>query len=219
MSELPSGFVATGRKQISRKRIESATTSEASSIYNGQPPDGGWGWVIVAASFAAHAIADGCICSFGVLFVELLDVFGESRATTAWIGSLFVAMPSVCAPIASVLTLRYGCRVTTIAGGFIAAIGCILSSFANSVGVLCFTFGVISGFGLALVFIPAVLIVAFYFEKRRAFATGSRPSLCILHSTIVSLEFLTFSETGRNVKCCPTSLMFGNVDWQSVPQT
>jgi len=39
-------------------------------------PDGGWGWAVVGASFVAHMIADGLCFSFGVLFAELLAVFG-----------------------------------------------------------------------------------------------------------------------------------------------
>ena len=135
-------------------------------------PDGGWGWAVVAASFAAHVIADGCGFSFGVLFGELLEVFGESKATTAWVGSLFVSVPAICGPIASAVTNSYGCRATTIAGGLIAAFGCFAASFANSIGELCFSFGIVSGFGLSMVFVPAVVVVAFYFEKKRAFATG-----------------------------------------------
>jgi len=68
--------------------------------------------------------------------------------------------------------LRFGCRWTTIVGGLIASVGCLASAFTTSVGQLCLTFGVISGFGLALVYVPAVIVVAFYFEKKRAFATG-----------------------------------------------
>lgn len=137
-----------------------------------ESPDGGYGWMVVVASFVAHLIADGCGFSVGVLFSEWLEVFQESKAKTAFASSLFVSMPAICGPVASIITNKFGCRLTTVAGGLIAATGCVLSCFAGSIEVICITFGVISGFGLALVYIPAIVVVAFYFEKRRAFTTG-----------------------------------------------
>ena len=134
--------------------------------------DGGWGWVVVAASFMAHVIGDGCGFSFGILFSELLEAFGESKSTTAWVGSLFVSVPAICGPIASLCAKYMGCRCTTMLGGVVAALGCFAGSFSRNIGELCVSFGVIAGFGLSLVFVPAVVIVAFYFEKKRAFATG-----------------------------------------------
>lgn len=70
-------------------------------------PDGGWGWVVVAASFMVNLIADGITFSFGVLFVEFLHYFNEGKSYTSWIGSLFMAMPLLSGPIASFLTDRY----------------------------------------------------------------------------------------------------------------
>jgi len=153
---------------------DSSSSSSSSSSERPLPhsPDGGWGWIVVAASFIAHAIIDGYAHSVGILFDYLLDEFHESKGTTAWVASLFVSMPSICGPIASILTNQFGCRRITIAGGIISAVGCILGAFSNSIGVLCLTFGVIAGFGLSLVYVPAILVVAFYFEKRRAFACG-----------------------------------------------
>ena len=150
-------------------QAEAAAPSSSATV---AIPDGGWGWVVVFASFMAHLIADGCGFSFGVLFGELLDVFGETKGRTAWVGSLFVSVPAICGPVASALTNRYGCRRTTMAGGLIAAVGCVWSAFADSIDELCFTFGIVAGFGLSLVFVPSVIVVAFYFEKKRAFATG-----------------------------------------------
>jgi len=174
-----SGVSASGPTNIkSTKRPphgDSNADDAASSLVDTaetEAPDGGWGWAVVLASFTAHMIADGFGFSFGVLFTELLVVFGETKSRTAWIGSLFVSVPAICGPVASALTTRFGCRLTTIAGGLIASVGCLASAFTSSVGQLCFTFGIVSGFGLALVYVPAVIVVAVYFKKRRAFATG-----------------------------------------------
>lgn len=50
--------------------------------------DGGWGWVIVVASFIAQLLAYGSPQSVGVLYPEWLDAFQESKGMTAWVGSL-----------------------------------------------------------------------------------------------------------------------------------
>ena len=120
----------------------------------------------------AHFIADGCAFSFGIFFEEFLDVFQESKGETAIVGSLFLSVPLITGPIASALTNRYGCRPVCMMGGFIAGVGLICSAFVNSIEMLCFTFGIVSGFGLSMVYVPAIVIVAFYFESKRAFATG-----------------------------------------------
>lgn len=153
----------------------SSSSSDDESIgqySEAKPPDGGWGWVVVFASFIVNLIADGITFSFGVIYVEFLNYFGEGKAKTAWIGSLFMAMPLLSGPIASFLTDRYGCRKVTIAGSILASLGFVISSFSQSMEMLFFTFGILSGFGLSLCYVAAVVIVAYYFDKRRSFATG-----------------------------------------------
>ena len=148
------------------------SSDESIEVSEARPPDGGWGWVIVAASFVVNLIADGITFSFGVIFVEFLKYFGNNRAKTAWIGSLFMAMPLLSGPVASFLTDRYGCRTVTIAGSVLASGGFVISSMANSMEVLFLTFGILAGFGLSLCYVASVVIVAYYFDKRRSFATG-----------------------------------------------
>ncbi|XP_041364608.1 monocarboxylate transporter 12-like [Gigantopelta aegis] len=139
-------------------------------------PDGGWGWVIVLASFVISVICDGCSFSFGVLFSELLDAFGESKSKTSWVGSLFLGMSLLLGPFASALIAKYGCRRVTIFGGLVSAVGLIASSFATSINMLCITYGLIAGAGMSMGSITSVVLVSFYFEKKRALATGL--SLC-----------------------------------------
>ncbi|XP_077300586.1 monocarboxylate transporter 9-like [Arctopsyche grandis] len=153
----------------------SGSSSEDDSslgLSEARPPDGGWGWVIVFATFMVNLIADGITFSFGVMFVYFLDYFGEGKAKTAWIGSLFMAMPLLSGPIASFLTDRYGCRKMCIIGSILACLGFIASVFAPNMETLFFTFGIVSGFGLSLCYVAAVVIVAYYFEKKRSLATG-----------------------------------------------
>lgn len=150
----------------------SSSSSESLDLSEARPPDGGWGWVVVFASFIVNLIADGITFSFGVIFVEFLNYFGENRGTTAWVGSLFMAMPLLSGPVASFLTDRYGCRKVTIFGAILASVGFIISSTANSMTVLCITFGILAGFGLSLCYVASVVIVAYYFDKKRSFATG-----------------------------------------------
>lgn len=165
---------------LSRGSGGSSTSSGSSSNENSslggyaeaRPPDGGWGWVVCFASFMVNLIADGVTFSFGVLYVELLDYFGEGKGKTAWVGSLFMAMPLLSGPVASFLTDRYGCRNVTIVGSILASLGFALSAYANTIEMLYLTFGVLAGFGLSLCYVAAVVIVAYYFDKKRSFATG-----------------------------------------------
>ena len=168
------------RKKRHRHISGSSTTSVGSSVsaasdaseLQRKAPDGGWGWMVVAASFLVHCIADGVTMSFGVLFIEFLDVFKESKSYTSWVGSLFMAIPLLAGPVASVLTDHFGCRTVTIVGSVIACIGFLLGAAADSILVLLLTLGLITGLGLAVCYVAAIVIVAFYFEKKRSLATG-----------------------------------------------
>ena len=72
----------------------------------------------------------------------------------------------------SALAQKYDCRTITIIGSILTAIGFILSYFAQNVLTLYVTFGLLGGIGFGFVFLPAIVTVGYYFEKRRAFATG-----------------------------------------------
>lgn len=171
----PNGDVCTAP---SSDDVSSSSSSSSSSddsdeiIPEALPPDGGWGWVVVAAAFMVNLIADGVTFSFGVIFVEFLNYFGQNRSKTAWIGSLFMAMPLLSGPIASFLTDRYGCQKVTMLGSVLAASAFAISTQAQSVEVLFLTFGILAGFGLSLCYVASVVIVAYYFDKKRSFATG-----------------------------------------------
>jgi len=119
----------TGNRNRTNSESGTSITSSSSS-YTLKAPDGGWGWVVVAAAFFVNMIADGVTFSFTYLFQELEKEFGQSKAVTSFAVSMFHAVPLLVGPIASALTDRYGCRMVTIVGSLLAAMGFFLSSFA-----------------------------------------------------------------------------------------
>lgn len=136
------------------------------------PPDGGWGWVIVFASFLANMIVDGTAYSFSPFLNTYCDYFNEPLGTVAWIPSLLAGVYLSAGPIVSALTNKFGCRVVCIAGAIIASIAYALTVFANSVVYLMIFQGFFAGFGFGFIYLPAVVCVGYYFEKKRALATG-----------------------------------------------
>ena len=72
---------------------ESEDGSDKESVYEVPlPPDGGWGWVVMIASFFINLIVDGVCYTFGVIFNGLLVTFGASETLTALVGSLVPGM-------------------------------------------------------------------------------------------------------------------------------
>ncbi|GAB6029793.1 hypothetical protein CHUAL_005507 [Chamberlinius hualienensis] len=137
-----------------------------------KPPDGGWGWVIVFASFMCNLIVDGIAYSFGVFFLEFDTYFGAGKSKTSWAGSLLSGCYLAVGPIASALTNKFGCRPVTIAGSIIGCVAFILSQFSPNIDYLMLTYGVMGGIGFGLIYLPAIVSVGYYFEKKRALATG-----------------------------------------------
>lgn len=78
------------------QRKESILSSEISLFIEKTKqkiPDGGWGWLVVIACFVINMMSDGVSFTFGLLYIEFLHEFKASKSATAWIGSLFMALP------------------------------------------------------------------------------------------------------------------------------
>jgi len=148
-------------------------------------PDGGWGWIVLVGSFMSFFIADGWSYSFGVLFPSIVEYFDESRGTTALVGTLLYAIPMIVSPLACALVTAYGCRPVAVCGGALTGMSLAVACLATSVSGLCVIVGVLSGIGLALVYVSALFIVTIYFDRRRGLATG----LAVTGSGLGALAF------------------------------
>ncbi|CAH8572331.1 unnamed protein product [Schistosoma turkestanicum] len=168
---------STTMSSISVSNLSDASSSvrlplSPSQLSLPEPPDGGWGWVVVVATFFVHMITDGVIVSFGVLIESLVEEFQNSISATSWIGSFSYGIPALAAPLSSLLLNRFGCRITCMVGGLISGLGCFAGAFTNSIISMVFSFGILSGLGASLCITSALVVVSVYFDDRRATATG-----------------------------------------------
>ncbi|CAJ0947247.1 unnamed protein product, partial [Mesorhabditis belari] len=163
---------------VDRKAEDTLSTSETTSSEDSdevQPIalDGGYGWVIVLLSFCIHLICDGLSFSFGIIFPDIQKTFDSSKFGASIVASFYLAIPLLAGPIAGTLTDIYDCRATTILGGAIATFGVTMAYIGpTNIWNFAIFFGIVTGFGLCFCYNSGIVIVTYYFEKKRALATA-----------------------------------------------
>ena len=74
---------------VDEKRDDFSQDSSCSDL------DGGWSWVILAASFGSFMLLGGTMYAVGIIHIALLDSFKQDVASTAWVGAIHSALMSV----------------------------------------------------------------------------------------------------------------------------
>lgn len=134
------------------------------------PLDGGWGWVVVFASFFSIFILDGVTYTFGALLSDISQDMDVSSSPVALINSTSVALYFIGSPLASALINRYGFRECAMCGSVVCTFALLSSYFTTVYATLFIFYGIIAGFGYALINMSSSLIVGFYFERLRSVA-------------------------------------------------
>ncbi|CAF1633161.1 unnamed protein product, partial [Adineta ricciae] len=144
-----------------------------SAVPGAVAPDGGWGWIIVLASFMIHFIMDGITYSMGEVFLHpMRSRLGEGRGLVSGIYGVLPAITLGVGPIATIFVNTYGCRLVTIVGASIAAVGFLASYFWANIWFYYLTIAIIGGIGFGMIYLPAIVSVGYYFEAKRSFAMG-----------------------------------------------
>lgn len=144
VKEEDEGDDETKPKQEENKKIDEETINDNDAEIV-VPPDGGWGWVIVFASFMCNMIVDGIIFSFGMFLTQIATTFTVSKAHVSLVGSLMSGFYLMAGPFVSALANRYGFRFVAIIGSIVGAAAFVLSYFATSIEFLWISYGVLGG--------------------------------------------------------------------------
>ncbi|NXO37057.1 MOT2 protein, partial [Locustella ochotensis] len=136
------------------------------------PPDGGYGWVVVVSAFMVMGLTVAVLKTFALFFVEIQQHFDELASTTSWITSVTIAVFHLGAPVANSLCVQYTHRTVVITGGLLAFLGMALGFFGlNMVWMYAMT-GFLQGLGVSFSWTPAISIVTHYFSRKRALANA-----------------------------------------------
>merc|ERR1719191_481626 len=106
------------------------------------PPDGGYGWVICFGNFLMWCGHQGLIFSFGTLFPFLLEDFNSTRGTTSMVQATQMLCQTMNNPLVGGYVAKFGHQRVHIVGAVGTFTAVMASSFAPSVGVMIFTYGV-----------------------------------------------------------------------------
>jgi len=185
------------------KEIESATQQENQPLLTQQEEkgtadtedseeDGGWkGWIVVLVSFFCVATLDGVGYTTGLMLSTLLKDLGGSWAEVCVLGSLQVGVYSLTGPIVGRIITEWGGRPVCMLGAFIAAMGMLGASFAQSLGGVLVGYSVVAGVGFGMMYIPSVVSAAPFFKKRRSLAIG----ICLCGSGVGTFSLAPVTQT------------------------
>jgi OFA family oxalate/formate antiporter-like MFS transporter len=107
------------------------------------------------------------------VFIKPLNAeFGWSRAEIAMAFAICCLVFGLMTFPAGRISDKYGPRPVVMAGGIILGIGFVLSGFIQTKLQLYITYGLISGFGGGIIYLPPIATAPKWWPDRRALATG-----------------------------------------------
>ncbi|KAH3906177.1 hypothetical protein HBI56_197580 [Parastagonospora nodorum] len=158
-------------KEIDQKAVALQKTKS----YTDVPPNGGYGWVCVAACATINAHTWGLNSSYAVFLAYYLsnDIFpGATPLHYAFIGGLSISQALIVSPIATLTTRIFSTRTTLLIGVVLETASFIGASFATKIWHLFLTQGLCFGWGMGFLFVGSVGIAAQWFTTRRSLANG-----------------------------------------------
>ncbi|NJL48092.1 MAG: OFA family MFS transporter [Leptolyngbyaceae cyanobacterium SM2_5_2] len=114
----------------------------------------------------------GSVYSWSIFRTPLENELGISAAESLLPYTFVLVFYAALMPITGFYLPRIGTRIATAIGGIVLGLGYILSSFATQVGVLIFTYGVIAGTGIGIVYGVPIFVISRWFPDQKGLAVG-----------------------------------------------
>ena len=142
------------------------------SVVKATVPDGGYGWVVCIACLVGWMVVGGISMSYGIILPSLKKHFRQNTVVISLVGSVLMGVCGFTGPIVASLTDRFGLRAIYMAGSALTGASLIASTFSPDAYSLLVLYGICSGIGIGLIMLPVSVACNYYFDKKRALATG-----------------------------------------------
>lgn len=136
------------------------------------PPDGGYGWVVLAASFSISIILDAIMYSWGILLEPIKDYYEVNNQKANLLTSIYTGFFLISGPLVSGLIDQFGCRVAIMGGAFVTSLMFFISVFSPNIYVMYITIGFVGGVSTGVFYLASLIIIPEYFDKKKGIATG-----------------------------------------------
>ncbi|NPV69321.1 MAG: OFA family MFS transporter [Firmicutes bacterium] len=129
-------------------------------------------WLPLLGGIASSTACGMLLYAWSVFIKPLNAEFGWSRAEIALAYALACLVFGLMTYPAGRFSDRYGPRIVVLIGGLILGVGFVASGFVQTKAHLYLTYGLISGFGGGMVYLPPIATAPKWWPDRRALATG-----------------------------------------------
>ena len=129
-------------------------------------------WIPLLGGILGSTMCGLLLYAWSVFIKPLTAEFGWSRAEIAMAFSICALVFGLTTFVAGKMSDKYGPRIVVIIGSVILAIGFVLSGFIHTKWQLYLTYGLISGLGGGLVYLPPIATAPKWWPDRKALATG-----------------------------------------------
>lgn len=129
-------------------------------------------WLPVAGGLLTSTVCGMLLYAFSVFIKPINSEFGWSRSEIALAFSICCLCNGLTAFFAGKLTDKFGPRYVVLIGGMMTATGFFLSAFIQAPFHLYLTYGVMSGIGSGLIYLPPIVTAPKWWPDRPALATG-----------------------------------------------
>ncbi|XP_043262141.1 uncharacterized protein LOC122402966 [Colletes gigas] len=196
-----------------RKQPNEKTESSRNSDYTFEPPDGGWGWIIVmAAGFSNFCVLPILQC-FGLIFRDRFAELDINSSETTTILNINCAVTACMGLANGPLFRKFSCRQVSFAGALICFVSITtLSTMKTFVGVL-MVFSISYAIGTGITMSSNALALNTYFKQKRRIATGLSWT-CTGMGPIIIPQVVTLLMPKYGIE--GTILIFGGVAFNAV---
>ncbi|CAF3405577.1 unnamed protein product [Rotaria socialis] len=156
-----------------KKRIEeSEQVVDEKYEYITKLPDGGYGWVIAITAMLCNLVCDGTLFTFDSMKFNLQKHFGCSDMIILLAVSAPCGIYLLVGPIVSVLSKRYSFRLTIIIGSIGSAACTFILTMSRNLMEFIIIHGIIGSVFFCMVYLSSIVVISFYFDKKRAIVNG-----------------------------------------------